>query len=115
MRLYRTAKGAWVGTQDDARKDGKGWTQVEVPTDKANLLAFLNATVAPANDNSQSHPAFKQGASDAQRGMTANPYSLPEYREQWEAGHAYAYANGVAAMESFAVRTRGKSVRGRGR
>lgn len=39
MKLYRTATGTWAGTQSDA---GKGFTQVDVPTDKPGLLAFLN-------------------------------------------------------------------------
>lgn len=39
MRLYRTITGGWAGTQADA---GKGFVQVEVPTDKPGLLAFLN-------------------------------------------------------------------------
>lgn len=43
MRLYRTTAGEWTGTQDEARKlAGKAWETVEVPTDKAGLLAFLN-------------------------------------------------------------------------
>lgn len=49
MRLYRnddmTAACQWAGTQDDAnRLFGRGqWQQVEVPTDKPGLLAWLNA------------------------------------------------------------------------
>lgn len=74
MRLYRTRSGNWVGTQADAtrvaREDGSNghWRQVEVPTDKPGLIAWLGsqqiaeetidraslldpipATVAPAN------------------------------------------------------------------
>jgi len=41
MRLYRTYDGQWAGTQADAKKLGK-FKQVEVPTDKAGLLDFLN-------------------------------------------------------------------------
>lgn len=41
MRLYRTYDGQWAGTQADAKKLGK-FEQVEVPTDKAGLLDFLN-------------------------------------------------------------------------
>lgn len=49
MRLYRTAGGRWAGTEAEARaatrdegsKPGS-WRKVEVPTDKAGLLAFLN-------------------------------------------------------------------------
>lgn len=39
MRLYRTAAGRWAGTQAEA---GKGFTQVEIPTDKPGLLDWLN-------------------------------------------------------------------------
>jgi hypothetical protein len=39
VRLYRTLEGGWAGTQADA---GPGFTQVEVPTDKPGLLAWLN-------------------------------------------------------------------------
>jgi len=43
MRLYTNNKGSWVGTQADARKEfGKNWNEVDVPTDKPNLLQFLN-------------------------------------------------------------------------
>lgn len=41
MRLYRTYDGQWAGTQADAKKLGK-FEQIEVPTDKAGLLDFLN-------------------------------------------------------------------------
>lgn len=49
MRLYRSddisAERQWAGTQDEAnRLWGRGsWEQVEVPTDKPGLLAWLNA------------------------------------------------------------------------
>ena len=43
MRLYTNCKGAWAGTQADARKEfGKDWREVDVPTDKQSLLGFLN-------------------------------------------------------------------------
>lgn len=47
MKLYITAAGRYVGTQAEAKADGKGWTQVEVPTDKAGLIDYLN-TLPPA-------------------------------------------------------------------
>ena len=40
MRLYANKKGEWVGTQSEAKKIGA--TMVEVPTDKPNLLKWLN-------------------------------------------------------------------------
>ena len=43
MRLYKNSDGVWAGTQADARKMcGKGYTEVDVPTDKPSLLKFLN-------------------------------------------------------------------------
>lgn len=57
MRLYRTPLGQWAGTQADARTfkatHGVDFALIEVPTDKAGLLAFLNkhevgATKRPA-------------------------------------------------------------------
>ena len=48
MRLYRTAAGQWAGTQADARDlAGKAWEEVDVPTDKPGLLAWLNANPTP--------------------------------------------------------------------
>ena len=43
MKLYKNSNGVWAGTQADARKYcGKGYSTVDVPTDKPNLLKFLN-------------------------------------------------------------------------
>lgn len=42
MKLYQTQNGRWVGTQVDAKSDGKNWKAVEVPTDKPSLIEWLN-------------------------------------------------------------------------
>ena len=43
MKLYKNSNGVWAGTQADARKYcGKDYSTVDVPTDKPNLLKFLN-------------------------------------------------------------------------
>tara|TARA_Y100000310_G_scaffold68193_1_gene63482 strand:+ start:119 stop:481 length:363 start_codon:yes stop_codon:yes gene_type:complete len=43
MKLYKNSNGVWAGTQADARKYcGKDYQTVDVPTDKPNLLGFLN-------------------------------------------------------------------------
>ena len=42
MNLYITKDGQYAGTQKDA---GKGHTAIEVPTDKAGLIAYLNGLV----------------------------------------------------------------------
>lgn len=106
MKLYRTATGTFVGTQDDARRGGKGWTQVDVPTDKQGLLGYLNANIlTTANDNE--HPAYVKGRSDAEQGITTNPYSSPDLRAEWERGHEFAVESGAAKLPSFATITRG--------
>jgi hypothetical protein len=104
VRLYRTAQGTVVGRQADA---GRGRTELDVPTEKAKLIDWLNDNLPnPANDN---HPAFILGRSDAERGMTTNPYSSPDLRAEWERGHAFAVESGAASLTSFAVRTAGIS------
>ena len=42
MRLYADGLGNWYGTQADARKSGNNWVEVDVPTVKQELLAWLN-------------------------------------------------------------------------
>jgi hypothetical protein len=42
MKLYETRTGEIVGTQAEAKASGRGWQQVEVPTDKPGLIAYLN-------------------------------------------------------------------------
>ena len=50
MKLYTNNKGDWAGTQSDARKQfKKDRTTVEVPTDKPNLMAFLNRNKVGSN------------------------------------------------------------------
>lgn len=45
MKLYTNWHGAWAGTQADAKHFGETYLDyktIDVPTDKPNLLAFLN-------------------------------------------------------------------------
>lgn len=46
MRLYLTSTGQWSGTQSEAagfaRANGGTWQQIDVPTDKPSLIAWLN-------------------------------------------------------------------------
>ena len=42
MKLYKTPDGQFHGTQVDARKADRDFQQVEVPTDKAGLITYLN-------------------------------------------------------------------------
>ena len=41
MRLYTTPKGQWAGTKSEAKKLG-AYVEYDVPTNKSDLLAFLN-------------------------------------------------------------------------
>lgn len=59
MILYRTPKGRWAGTQDEARKATRdegskpgSWAQVSVPVDKAGLLAFLRSEARTLSNHS---------------------------------------------------------------
>ena len=42
MRLYTTPKGQWAGTKSEAKKLG-AYVEYDVPTNKSDLLAFLNS------------------------------------------------------------------------
>lgn len=42
MRLYTNMKAEWFGTQADAKAAGVEWWEVNVPTDKPNLIRFLS-------------------------------------------------------------------------
>jgi hypothetical protein len=48
MRLYICIDGSYAGTQADAKAKGRGFTEEEVPTDKAGLIAYLNQLVDEA-------------------------------------------------------------------
>ena len=44
MRLYKSSNGQWVGTQREAQKNfPRDWKETDVPTSKADLIAFLNS------------------------------------------------------------------------
>jgi len=74
MRLYRTDAGKWAGTQEEARalakSAGCAWHQVEVPTDKPGLLAFLN----------QEQALYRAAAATLRRHPSADPVP-PALRE----------------------------------
>jgi hypothetical protein len=55
VRLYVTPGGQWAGTQAEARnacqdegQPGAAWKEIDVPTDKAGLLEWLNQNAGPA-------------------------------------------------------------------
>lgn len=47
MKLYIDRDGTYHGTQADAKASGLPWEQVEVPTDKPSLIAYLNEHCSP--------------------------------------------------------------------
>lgn len=92
MRLYLTQAGRWVGTQADARKDGS-FDQVEVPTDKPGLLAWLNdqfpqrkveAEQARIEDKYGSGPDLADIDQDERKGMArlGKDYRSPDQCER---------------------------------
>jgi hypothetical protein len=72
MNLYITAAGRYVGTQAEAKRDGKGWTPETVPTDKEGLIAYLNEHCAPKV------VASWKLASEPVPAEAANPFAEPE-------------------------------------
>jgi hypothetical protein len=64
MRLYVSKNNEWTGTQLDAKASG-AYEQIEVPTDKVGLMAFLN-DLTYANDERVEQPVEKWTASDDQ-------------------------------------------------
>ena len=43
MKLYTNVNGEWFGTQADAKAGKYPWVPVDVPTDKPNLIEWLNS------------------------------------------------------------------------
>tara|TARA_R100001086_G_scaffold111574_3_gene56937 strand:- start:42 stop:362 length:321 start_codon:yes stop_codon:yes gene_type:complete len=59
MRLYRSSKGQWVGTQRDAQRYfPKDWKQVDVPVSKVYLIEFLNENKVGATQTEQQQPVM---------------------------------------------------------
>ena len=57
MRLYKSSKGQWVGTQRDAQRYfPKDWKQVDVPMSKVYLIEFLNENKVGATQTEQQQP-----------------------------------------------------------
>ena len=60
MRLYKSSKGQWVGTQRDAQRYfPRDWEETEVPVSKEYLIEFLN--VHKVGAYSQSPPPQQPG------------------------------------------------------
>ena len=87
MRLYTNSKGAWAGTQADARKEfGKDWREVDVPTDKQSLLDFLNFHAVGGNlkyievetDIPQLHQQSCSANRDVREAASLNRYDVAD-------------------------------------
>ena len=54
MRLYKSSKGQWVGTQRDAQRYfPRDWEEAEVPVSKEYLIEFLNVHKVGATQTEQ--------------------------------------------------------------
>ena len=59
MRLYKSSKGQWVGTQRDAQRYfPRDWEQVDVPVSKVYLIEFLNENKVGATQTEQQQPVM---------------------------------------------------------
>ena len=97
MKLYTNNQGKWAGTQADAKQLGD-FEQVEVPTDKPTLLAFLNE--------------YEVGAADvvsAQMEMVQN-VTAPVKTGDWAATPTTWQIHDVAAKCSLKDLTRAMAV-----
>src|SRR3546814_9416274 len=87
MRLYLTSTGEWTGNQSDAaglvRANGGTWEQIDVPTDKPGLIAWLTQqwtrfpTIA-----APSAPITAPTETDAQRAESLRRISIEERSEE---------------------------------
>lgn len=73
MRLYVSKNNEWTGTQLDAKASGS-YEQVEVPTDKAGLMAFLN-DLTYANDERVEQPVEKNVSNDQMAAIGLDQYT----------------------------------------
>jgi len=79
MRLYSTPAGQWAGTQADAKKLG-AYKEVDVPTVKADLLAFLNENqVGSGVRQLDTPPPVKQPTAPAKPSEPAEPRPMKEF------------------------------------
>lgn len=85
MRLYITTSGRYVGTQDEARKEGKGWYQVDVATDKAGLIDYLNALRWSEAQQIEEPPVLSaiEVATQSYREQPQPTLNAPEYKHDW--------------------------------
>lgn len=94
MRLYLTSTGEWTGNQSDAaglvRANGGTWEQIDVPTDKPGLIAWLTQQWARF-----SMIAEPTGA-DAQRAESLRRISIEEEIQSCDLPRLAVLAENVA-------------------
>lgn len=96
MRLYTNDQGDWVGTQAEARKQfGKKRRTVEVPTDKTNLMAYLNLN--------------RVGAVQATPSAEPTPELLSPHAQSW-VGWALSKLNRGEKDEAIKMLRKGLSI-----
>ena len=75
MKLYTDNRGTWVGTQADTKKKKYAFEQVDVPTDKPNLLEFLNKMQVPGRPGEAVLPEKKE--------EPAAEVPIPKWKQEW--------------------------------
>lgn len=76
MNLYRDATGVIVGTQVEAKRMGKGWVPIEVPTDKQGLIDYLNALPHRQSQPEMAVPAWSDDDLPTDHFVTKAPSTI---------------------------------------
>ena len=78
MRLYKSSNGQWCGTQREAQKNfPRDWKETDVPTSKADLIAFLNSHKVGGK------PAAENGCAAAPLSKPINPEAIDPEAYSW--------------------------------
>ena len=100
MRLYRTSTGQWSGKQSDAagmaRATGGTWEQVDVPTDKPSLIAWLTDQWARFATVPASRPSAPPSDAEAQRSENLRRISIEEEIQRCDLPRLAVLAENVA-------------------
>ena len=75
MKLYTDNRGTWVGTQADTKNKKYSFEQTDVPTDKPNLLEFLNKMQVSGTPGETVLPEKKE--------KPAAKVPIPKWKQEW--------------------------------
>mgnify|MGYP003133396505 CR=1 FL=1 len=75
MKLYTDNRGTWVGTQADTKNKKYSFEQTDVPTDKPNLLEFLNKMQVSETPGETVLPEKKE--------KPAAKVPIPKWKQEW--------------------------------